>query len=45
MSLKVFDAYRPQRAVDHFVRWAQDLDDKKMKGVFYPAGGEGRLVQ
>ena len=37
MSLKVFDAYRPQRAVDHFVRWAQDLDDKKMKGVFYPA--------
>lgn len=36
MSLKVFDAYRPQRAVDHFVRWAQDLNDKKMKAVFYP---------
>jgi|TARA_B110000196_G_scaffold230492_1_gene199006 D-alanyl-D-alanine dipeptidase len=37
MSLKVFDAYRPQRAVDHFVRWGQDLGDKKMKDVFYPA--------
>ena len=36
LSLKVFDAYRPQRAVDHFVRWAQDLDDTKMKTVFYP---------
>ncbi len=36
MSLKIFDAYRPQQAVDHFVRWAEDLDDKKMKSVFYP---------
>jgi D-alanyl-D-alanine dipeptidase len=37
LSLKVFDAYRPQSAVDHFVRWAEDLDDKKMKQVFYPS--------
>lgn len=37
MSIKVFDAYRPQRAVDHFVRWAQDLGDTKMKAVFYPS--------
>jgi D-alanyl-D-alanine dipeptidase len=37
LSLKVFDAYRPQPAVDHFVRWAEDLDDKKMKQVFYPS--------
>jgi len=36
MSLKVFDAYRPQRAVDHFVRWAQDLEDTKMKAKYYP---------
>ncbi len=27
LSLKVFDAYRPQRAIDHFVRWAKDLKD------------------
>ena len=36
LSLKIFDAYRPQQAVDHFVRWAEDLNDKKMKSVFYP---------
>ena len=36
MSLKIFDAYRPQRAVDHFVRWAQDLNDIRMKADFYP---------
>jgi D-alanyl-D-alanine dipeptidase len=35
-SLKVYDCYRPQRAVDHFVRWAEDLDDQRMKGEFYP---------
>ncbi len=34
--LKVFDAYRPQRAVDHFVRWAEDLDDLRMTDIFYP---------
>lgn len=33
---KIFDAYRPQMAVDHFVRWAQDPDDVRMKKIFYP---------
>lgn len=36
LVLKIFDGYRPQQAVDHFVRWAQDLDDQKMKAHFYP---------
>ncbi len=36
LGIKVFDAYRPQRAVDHFVRWAKDLADTKMKAVYYP---------
>lgn len=36
LGLKVFDAYRPQMAVDHFVRWAGDLDDVKMKSRYYP---------
>ena len=36
LSLKVFDCYRPQRAVDHFVRWAHDLKDLKMKFQYYP---------
>ncbi|MCR5734026.1 MAG: M15 family metallopeptidase [Lachnospiraceae bacterium] len=34
--LKIFDAYRPQMAVDHFVRWAKDPDDTRMKEYFYP---------
>ena len=36
LGLKIFDAYRPQRAVDHFVRWAKDLNDTKMKASYYP---------
>ena len=34
--LKIFDAYRPQKAVDHFVRWAGDPTDIRMKPFFYP---------
>ena len=34
--LKIYDAYRPQKAVDHFMRWAADLQDTKMKPYFYP---------
>ncbi len=36
LGLKLFDAYRPQRAVNHFARWARDLNDTRMKGEFYP---------
>lgn len=36
LSLKIYDAYRPQRAVDHFVAWARDLSDTKMKDENYP---------
>ena len=34
--LKIFDAYRPQKAVDHFVRWAANVPDTLMKPYFYP---------
>jgi len=34
--LKIYDAYRPQKGVDHFVRWAEDLNDTRMKQYFYP---------
>jgi D-alanyl-D-alanine dipeptidase len=36
MGLRVYDCYRPQRAVDSFVLWAKDLNDNKMKSEFYP---------
>jgi D-alanyl-D-alanine dipeptidase len=42
-TLKVYDCYRPQRAVDHFVRWAKDLDDQAMKAEFYPNVDKTRL--
>ncbi|MBC9718555.1 M15 family metallopeptidase [Streptomyces sp. TRM66268-LWL] len=42
-SLKVYDCYRPQRAVDHFVRWAEDLADERMKTEFYPNVDKSRL--
>ncbi|WP_328356403.1 M15 family metallopeptidase [Mycobacterium sp. NBC_00419] len=35
-SLKVYDCYRPQRAVNDFVAWARDLADQRMKPEFYP---------
>ncbi|HEV7930740.1 MAG TPA: M15 family metallopeptidase [Actinomadura sp.] len=35
-TLKVYDCYRPQRAVDHFARWARDTGDQRMKREFYP---------
>ena len=34
--LKIYDAYRPQSGVDHFVRWGKDLADTMMKPYFYP---------
>jgi zinc D-Ala-D-Ala dipeptidase len=35
-TLKVYDCYRPQRAVDEFVTWAKRLDAQTMKAEFYP---------
>jgi zinc D-Ala-D-Ala dipeptidase len=37
LSLKTYDCYRPQRAVDDFVRWARATSDTLMKAEFYPA--------
>lgn len=34
--LKIYDAYRPQTAVNHFMEWAKDLEDTRMKAYFYP---------
>ena len=34
--LKIFDAYRPQMAVTHFMNWALEPEDTRMKEYFYP---------
>ena len=36
LRLVLYDGYRPQRAVDHFVRWAEDISTNSLKSVFYP---------
>ena len=36
LSLKIFDAYRPQQAVNHFVKWAKVLSDTLTKRAYYP---------
>ena len=41
-TLKVYDCYRPQRAVDHFVRWSEN-GSQRMKREFYPRVDKRRL--
>ena len=41
--LKIFDAYRPQKAVDHFVRWAREINDTIYKRAFYPDIDKSKL--
>lgn len=36
LCLKIFDGYRPQRAVNHFVIWTRMLNDTVNKRLFYP---------
>ncbi len=43
LSLKIYDAYRPQQAVDHFVRWAKVLNDTLMKNQYYPKVPKSQL--
>lgn len=45
LGLKVFDAYRPQKAVDHFVRWGKDLNDTLTKAKYYPDFEKARLFE
>ena len=43
LSLKIYDCYRPQRAVDDFVAWAKDANDVAAKTEFYPTLDKGVL--
>jgi len=45
LSLKVYDCYRPQRAVNRFVQWAKDPDDRRTKGEFYPTLEKETLIK
>jgi zinc D-Ala-D-Ala dipeptidase len=45
LGLKVFDCYRPARAVAHFVRWANDPADLLRKADYYPEIDKARLFE
>ncbi|MBN1364860.1 MAG: M15 family metallopeptidase [Syntrophaceae bacterium] len=45
LSLKIYDCYRPQRAVDHFVRWAKEIDNTKTRKEFYPTVNKRNLFK
>ncbi len=43
LTLKVYDCYRPQTAVNDFAVWAEDLKATKMRAEFYPTVDKTRL--
>lgn len=45
LGLKIFDAYRPQQAVNHFVKWAKVLNDTLMKNQYYPNVSKSKLFK
>lgn len=45
LSLKVYDCYRPQDAVNAFVDWAKASDDHKIKAVYYPFEVKTKLFE
>jgi D-alanyl-D-alanine dipeptidase len=45
LGLKMFDCYRPSRAVADFVVWAKDLSDQKRRGEQYPRVDKSRLFE
>jgi len=45
LSIKIYDSYRPQRAVNHFVRWAKEVNDTLMKKQYYPKVPKSELFK
>jgi D-alanyl-D-alanine dipeptidase len=45
LSLKIYDCYRPQRAVNHFVRWATEIENTKTMKEFYPTVDKRNLFK
>ena len=45
LGLKMFDCYRPARAVANFVAWAKDPADQARKPTYYPRVDKSRLFE
>lgn len=44
LTLKVYDGYRPRRAVEYFMRWCEDPTDEAMRAEFYPELSKPTIV-
>jgi len=45
LTIKVYDCYRPQRAVNDFMNWATFINDAKMRTEFYPTINKKNLFR
>ena len=45
LRLVLYDCYRPQRAVDHFVRWSEDSGDQVNRADYYPREPKATLFE
>lgn len=45
LGLKIFDAYRPQSAVNHFQKWAVAINDTIKKSKYYPTVDKRNLFK
>ncbi|EGW6275496.1 M15 family metallopeptidase, partial [Salmonella enterica subsp. enterica serovar Enteritidis] len=45
LTLKIYDCYRPQSAVNDFIAWAKDPSQNQMKNEFYPQVEKNRLFE
>ncbi len=44
LTFRVYDCYRPQRAVDDVIAWSKNVLDQRMKAEYYPRVGKSRLL-
>jgi zinc D-Ala-D-Ala dipeptidase len=45
LTFRVYDCYRPQRAVDDFIAWSKNASDQKMKAEYYPRIDKSRVFE
>lgn len=45
LSVKIFDAYRPRRAVKHFLRWVDEEESLENKERFHPEFSKPELFE
>ncbi len=44
-SLVVYDAYRPQQAVNNFMAWSKDIADQTKKARYYPRVNKSKVFE